>query len=424
MIPSHITHPPARQRPHRTGATEHELVWAARRYGQFENAHDPPSDYVPVSQTGGPLSMVRQLSTRKLNASDGTYAFGQPPGYSPLQSVQSVVAPLQWNALPSYNGDDVGRYHQTHQTQFQGTQHLEYHSAVQYRGYLHVGFQHNGAPAEPQHRGGQLQLERHGQVHFRGQARFRGPHHFRPESGPPAADSKIVPPDPEKTPTPQVRRQKSEQPAKRNHIQPRHAWKDVSECPQPSGKYVSPPLPPINSDLVVAVLYTPFSSFFPLLTQLQVGDIVRIKPWHHQYTWIEGRVEKTDFSVTMVISSRFHLKKPNLRRQNFKSAPRYLVSYRDPISKNLIQRIFCPHLREIMVKEPDEPGMRPLPEGIDRNIYACVPGPIPNSGAPVEMIWAHARVLAPSDDNDQINIRVLVGPSKNLMFDNFPMKKR
>jgi hypothetical protein len=38
------------------------------------------------------------------------------------------------------------------------------------------------------------------------------------------------------------------------------------------------------------------------------------------------------------------------------------------------------------------------------------------------MIWAHARVLCCPDENDAISIRVLVGPSRNVLFDNFPVK--
>jgi len=117
-------------------------------------------------------------------------------------------------------------------------------------------------------------------------------------------------------------------------------------------------------------------------------------------------VEKADFSVI----------------KNHKPQPRYVVSYTDPASKQLKQRRFYPHMSEIIVKEPDEPGLQPLPEGVDRNIYACIPPPVVRSGAPIEMTWAHARVLTPPDGNDRITIRVLVGPSKNLLFDNFPTK--
>ncbi|KAJ7709733.1 hypothetical protein B0H17DRAFT_1190905 [Mycena rosella] len=198
----------------------------------------------------------------------------------------------------------------------------------------------------------------------------------------------IAPPDPETTSTPQARGPKSEQSSKENTVQPLHAWKNAEECPQASGTYVPPPLPNIDLGFIA-----------------EVGDTVRIKPWEDQYTWIEGSVERADFSVI----------------KDHKPFPRYLVSYRDPVSKNLRQRIFCPQLSEIMGREPDEPGTRPLPDGIDRNIYACVPPPIAQGEAPIEMIWAHARVLTPPDENDRINIRVLVGPSNNMLFDNFPI---
>jgi hypothetical protein len=34
----------------------------------------------------------------------------------------------------------------------------------------------------------------------------------------------------------------------------------------------------------------------------------------------------------------------------------------------------------------------------------------------------YQKIQTPADKNDQISIRILVGPSKNLLFDNFPIK--
>ncbi|KAJ7982854.1 hypothetical protein DFH06DRAFT_1171763 [Mycena polygramma] len=170
----------------------------------------------------------------------------------------------------------------------------------------------------------------------------------------------------------------------------------MSDVPQSSGKYEPPPLPPINLDLVV-----------------KVGDTVRIRPWADQFTWIEGRVEKADLSLIRYC----------------KPYPRYVVSYTEPDSKHLTQRLFCPQLSEIMVREPNEPTLQPLPMGLDQDIYVCIPplvvGQPPKTEPPVEKTWAHARILkqqSPPDANDTISMRVLVGPSKNLLFDDFPMK--
>ncbi|KAJ7449959.1 hypothetical protein FB451DRAFT_1287106 [Mycena latifolia] len=354
---SHITHP-THQRPLRNGTSEPELAWNARRSGQFKNAHDIPaySNYVPVGP-GLPhgLPLVHQ------NGWEGPYAFRQAPGYLPLQSIQPVVAPMQWNSMQSLNGADIGRFHHP-QAQYQPPQQAQYHGPVQYHEPPHFQgpTQYNGQPqywSQPQHHG-QFHHHGRGQNQFCGQGRFPDRQPLHRESWPPVAAPvpQVVLPE---TPTPQISCPNSEQWNKENPIRPVHSWKNVSDCPQSSGEYVPPPLPPVDLDLVA-----------------EVGDTVRIKPWADQFTWIEGRVEKADFSVI----------------KNHKPSPRYIVSYRDPVSKNLKQRAFCPHLNEIMVREPDEPGTQPLPKGINRNIYACVPPPT-TSEAPIEMIWAHARVL-------------------------------
>ncbi|KAJ6525607.1 hypothetical protein B0H19DRAFT_1275977 [Mycena capillaripes] len=384
MFPPGIVHPSLRQRPP-TGISEEELTWSVRRYGQFKNVQEPSHSFPGsgyVTPDVSPLLHESQLGRRpQKNAWDGTYNFRQAgTGQLPLQPMQPLVAPMQWQ-------DFLG-----HQTRFYypqpRSQPLEHHAPAQHYGPRYSDVLQNSGASQPAPRG---QPPRRGQSQsFRGSQRSRG---FPLPNAPPRLA--FVPPDLEKTPiqklpNPSTQRPRTQQLNKENYVQPVHVWKDSSEAPQSSGKYVPPPLPPIDLDLVV-----------------EVGDIVRIKPWVDQYTWIEGRVEKADFSVI----------------KNYKPYPRYLVSYTDPASKHLKQRTFCPHLSEIMVKEPDEPGSQPLPEGIDRNIYACIPGlPVVESGVPIEMTWAHARVLTPPDEDDRINIRVLVGPSKNLLFDKFPIK--
>ncbi|KAJ7940475.1 hypothetical protein B0H13DRAFT_1938304 [Mycena leptocephala] len=392
-FPPGIMHPSLRQRPP-MGTSEEELALVARRYGQFKNFQGPShafsgSGYVPDVPPG------RQPQQ---NAWEGTYDLRQAgPGHFPLQSMQASVAPVQWEGFIG----DTGFYRQQNQQQFdhRGTV-QNYHPR-----YSDVAAQYNGAPQHP----GQPQPQYRGQPSFRGQPPIRGqppshahrgqfhprgsarPRGFAPQHAPPRHH--FAPPDPEKTPTPKMPVPRAQRPKmnKENHAQLFfvHAWTDISEAPQPSGMYVPPPPPPVDLDLVA-----------------KVGDIVRVKPWTDQYTWIEGCVEKADFSVI----------------KNHKPSPRYVVSYTDPASKQSKQRTFCPHLSEIMVKEPDEPGSQPLPEGTDRNIYACIPPPVVQRGESIEMIWAHARALTPADKNDQISIRILVAPSKNLLFDNFPIK--
>ncbi|KAJ7087889.1 hypothetical protein C8R44DRAFT_30429 [Mycena epipterygia] len=409
MIPQPMIYPPVRQPQVGLLLSEQDMAWTACQYGQSQDVQDPSPPfpgYVPE------LSVAHQPQH---NAWEGTYAFQQVgPACVPFQS---VVEPEQWGvpSLHGFIGDNTGGVHHL-QAQYPSPQ---YGGPLLPHGppYSHVPSQHSGALqnhwGQPQHRG---QFQHRGQIHHRGQLQPRGqpqrrmptqhrgrlqfrglsfPHghqQFRHQlSSPPpmASVPQVVPPDPEKTPTPEAPRPKSKQANKENPTRPVHAWNDVSECPQPSGMYSPPPLPPIDLDLIV-----------------EVGDTVRVKPWADQYTWIEGRVEKADFSII----------------KNHKPSPRYVVSYRDPASKHLRQRTFCPHLSEIMIKESDEPGMRPLPEGIDRSVYACIPPPIIKSKSPVEMIWTHALALTPPDENNRINIRILIGPSQNFLFNDFPLK--
>ncbi|KAJ7273283.1 hypothetical protein C8J57DRAFT_270380 [Mycena rebaudengoi] len=163
----------------------------------------------------------------------------------------------------------------------------------------------------------------------------------------------------------------------------------VQQYPRPSGRYQPLPEAPIDLKFVV-----------------KVGGSVLVKPWKNRLIWVDGRVEKADFS---------HIR-------NLRAVPRYVVSYKDFQSDRLKQRTFCPHLCEIKACEPDEPGRRPVPEGFDRNVYAWIPSQTEASGIPQEMIWTHARILTPPDENNCVNVRVLEGPSTNVLFDNFPMK--
>jgi hypothetical protein len=247
MIPTYLTYPRSRSRPPRSGASDQELAFAARRHGQFKNDQAPSvPDYAP----GGPGVSHELPSVRRpqQNAWEGTYA-RQAPGYFPLQSIQPVVAPVQWNAEQRFNGySNVSRFHQP---QYQVPLRHEYQGPMQYNqpSYIHEPSQYSGA----QQHG--IQPLHHGQ--FPGPPRFPGQSEFHP----PVAHSvpQTIPPDPEKTPTPQMRRREleysnKENRNKENHDGPVHSWTDASKCPQSSGTYVPPPLPPIDLDLVVKVL--------------------------------------------------------------------------------------------------------------------------------------------------------------------------
>ncbi|KAJ7632764.1 hypothetical protein FB45DRAFT_913409 [Roridomyces roridus] len=134
-------------------------------------------------------------------------------------------------------------------------------------------------------------------------------------------------PDREKTPTPE-----KPLPLPGPFIREVHAWNNRSECPQPSGMYVPPPLP--HPDI-----YMP----------LEVGDVVRVKPWTDQFTWIEGRVDKLDFSIA----------------SPHKATPRCVVSYTHPDSGHVVRRFFSPYLSEITAKEADPIVPEPLPVGVN-----------------------------------------------------------
>ncbi|KAJ7097787.1 hypothetical protein B0H15DRAFT_822711 [Mycena belliarum] len=360
MIP---TYPPRRGQPGRNRSFEQNIPLYTGRPSQPKDVHGQPSAFMPGSQAGvadgyDPLRQARQTGW------EGTHPFRQAPNYFPLQSVQPVTTPVQWNALENLDGD--GFYHPQGQHEWQHD-----HDSVQYSDPRfdltprYNGLSHPGP--QPQYQGqfqGQF-LQNRGRGHLPGRAHFYGRS------------------QPYQQPRLQVRFD-FESLNNEDLALPVHSWKDISQCPQSSGKYRAPDLPPVDLDLVV-----------------EVGDVVRIKPWADQFTWIEGRVEKADLSVI----------------KNHKPRPRYLVSYRDPATKHLRQRIFCPHLSEILVREKDE--MMPLSKAVDRNIYACVPPPV-KIGTPMEKIWAHARVLSPPD-NGRISIRVLVGPSKDMIFKDFPL---
>ncbi|KAF7338168.1 hypothetical protein MVEN_02041700 [Mycena venus] len=369
VFPPGIVHPSLRQQP-TMGISEAEMAWTVRRYGQFKDTQ--VSSHLFPSPGYGPQQ----------NVWEGNYDYRQQFGtgyHLPLQPMQPSVAPVQ---RQDFVGGGNGFYHpqrQLHHPQAPpGPQHSENHGPMQNQGplYSHVAAQYNGVP---QHRGQtqhRSQPTQRGEPHFRGQSQRRQIYYQSSQRPRALSVSQqlprlaFVPPDPEKTPTPrmpQAQHRRSEQP---------HSM-------------FNPLLPPVDYHLVV-----------------KVGETVRIKPWADQYTWIEGRVEKADFSVI----------------KNHRPQPRYVVSFIHPETKQLKQRKFCPHLSEIIVREPDEPGLQPLLEGTDRNIYACIPPVIVRSGAPIEKIWAHARILTPPDKNDRITIRVLAGPSKNFMFDDFPRK--
>ncbi|KAK7020490.1 hypothetical protein R3P38DRAFT_2969776 [Favolaschia claudopus] len=164
-----------------------------------------------------------------------------------------------------------------------------------------------------------------------------------------------------------------------------HAWHNMLEVPRPEGIYNPRPIP-LDPHLVV-----------------KVGDLVHVSPSPDHFQWIEGRVEKADYTVI----------------RHGRMQARYLVSYRDPESGRLKQRIFCPHLKEILAQPIDEPALALIPES--RDIYACIP-PLIIKGPPVEMRWTHACVLTPPDKKDLLAVRILAGPSKDYVYKKFPAK--
>ncbi|KAJ7172325.1 hypothetical protein C8R46DRAFT_144172 [Mycena filopes] len=344
MVPPGIVHPS-------TLRTQEELAWAARRYGQFRSAQDPShpfpgTEYLPNMPPKQHLGRQSQQ-----NAWVGTYDF-RPPGnaYPPLQSMQPSVS-QQWQGFIGETGfyDEVPNP-----------------GPPEYRGPPQVLYDSRGQPGSR----GRFQAR---DSSLRRTGRGRG---FAP------ALPRAVAPDREKTPTQRV------QNAKSDNVWRGFVWEDRAHAPQPSYKYSPPPLPQLDLDFVA-----------------KVGDIVRIKPWAGQFTWIHGRVERADFSVI----------------KHHKPLPRYIVSYIEPASKQLRQRKFCSHLSEIMIKEPDEPELQPLPRGTERNIYACIPPPVQPNEGPIGMSWAQARILK-IDDNGHFSIRVLAGLSKDLIFDDFDAK--
>ncbi|KAJ7741575.1 hypothetical protein DFH07DRAFT_837741 [Mycena maculata] len=378
--PTFPSHPPG-LKPRSIGVPDQGVAWISRRSVQFEDSHRT----FPCSVPDVPDPLLPQ--PRK-NAWDNGPPFNRaPPGYMPLQPVQPVVPPMQWDEgfIGNYH---IGAFRAA--DNYDAQQQPEYYGPAQHHApsHLHASFQTNGTP----HRGrgqyrGQLQCRGYppprGHSQFRGSSHPRGhPHSSHPYSSPlKTIPEAHLPPDPEKTPTPQDPRpdQVSNRENPAQHIR---AWKDWWECPQASGRYMPPPLPPVDLDLVA-----------------KVGDIVRVKPWADQFTWIEGRVEKADFSLI----------------KNHKPSPRYSVVYRHPETKQEVRRVFCPHLFEIMVREPNVPGAEPLPDGIDRDLYACIPPFTTKKGQPIEKIWTHAQLMSPPDVRGRARIRIVVGPSRNIV---------
>ncbi|KAJ7775021.1 hypothetical protein B0H16DRAFT_82983 [Mycena metata] len=386
MVPPGIVHPSAlRQRPSH-GASDEEIAWSARRYGQFKNAQEPSHPfpglgYLPHMPPKQPLG--RQLAH---NAWAGTYHFQQGGNlYPPLLPVQPSVPPMQqWQGFIGdtgfYNTENEDppefEYHGPSEILYDSNLQPEDNDELRRRPQQRGNHPHRG---QPRH-GGQPPNRGHPQTrgsHPRGSGRGRG-------FGPPPPRRAAAAPDPEKTPTPKM---PTSQKASKYESQG-YVWKDRSQAPQPSGKYFPPPLPQVDLDFVA-----------------KVGDTVRVRPWADEFTWVEGRVEKADLSLIKYC----------------KPYPRYVVSYIQPESKQIKQRAFCSPLSEIMVREPDEPGLQPLPKGTERNVYACVPPPVQPTEGPVGISWAHARILK-IDENGHLTIRVLVGPSQDLIFDGFHVK--
>ncbi|KAJ6502400.1 hypothetical protein C8R45DRAFT_618672 [Mycena sanguinolenta] len=394
-VPPGIVHPSFHQQRTRP---QDEIAWTVRRYGHIKNVQETSHPFPSHGHSSTSGSVYHQ------NGWDSNYgsrpyrraSYGTGPGEQlPLQPIQSSVPlnPMQWT-----NFNWTGNENQNG-NEFDRSQRLQHHFSPQMsenhptHGLSHsqAVVPHNGARGQPPHHG-----QPHPQSHHPGHSRptfynqGQRPRTFSMPQAPPPPRINIIPPDPEATPTPKMpymQLQKTPRFIREKPI-PLHSWGDISEVPQASGMHVAQ-VPPVDLHLVT-----------------KVGDSVRIKPWADQHTWIVGCVEKADFSVI----------------KDHKIQPRYIVSYTDPESKQLKQRMFCPHLFEITVLEAAEPGSRPLPKGAERDIYACIPPSIIHNGTPIEKVWAHARVLTPPNENDEINIRVLVGPSKNLLFDNFPTK--
>ncbi|KAJ7046958.1 hypothetical protein C8F04DRAFT_215711 [Mycena alexandri] len=385
MVPPGIVHPSAlRQRPS-NGKSDEEIAWSARRYGQFKNVQEPSHPfpglgYLPHMPPKQPLG--RQLQH---DAWAGTYGNLYPP----LLPMQPSVPPIQqWQGFIG----DTGFYNAENKVPLE----FEYHgpSEILYDSNLQPedNDELRGQPQQrgnPPHRGQPHRGQPHhrGQPPNRGQPQMRGSHSWGSGRGRgfalPPPRLATAPPNPEKMSTPQAQTAKPNKDESRGYV-----WKDRSQAPQPSGKYFPPPLPQVDLDFVA-----------------KVGDTVRIRPWADEFTWVEGRVEKADLSLIKYC----------------KPSPRYVVSYIQPASKKIKQRAFCSHLSEIMVREPDEPGLQPLPKGTERNVYACVPPPVQRTEGPIGMSWAHARILK-IDENGHLTIRVLVGPSKDLIFDGFRVK--
>ncbi|KAF8212072.1 hypothetical protein K438DRAFT_1805914 [Mycena galopus ATCC 62051] len=370
MVPPGIVHPSLHERP-RMGSED--MMWTARRYGQFKNVQEPSH---PFPASGHSSSSGHASQQMLQSAWEGTYDFR--PYAGPLQPMQASVPPMHWPDNSTGGGLGNGYYQHQQETQrphhhsnppqhhinsiHDSTQHSENMGPMQNNGplYSQVAAQHNGAPQHrkttenvaPQHRAPPENIGQRYQS-LRGHPQ-RGPFFYRGSSRPRAFSALAdLPPDPEKTPTPQMPRPPHHAQTQRWRVRerpiPKHAWTNAADAPQATG---------VDLNLIV-----------------KVGDTVRVRPWADRYAWLEGCVEKADFSVI-----------------------------------------------KITVEAPEEPGLKPLPKGVERDIYACIPPPVIQMGAPIEMIWVHARVLTPPNEKDQINIRILVGPSKNLSFDSFPTK--
>ncbi|KAJ7510026.1 hypothetical protein B0H11DRAFT_1900426 [Mycena galericulata] len=377
------------QHPPPIGVFNQEQAWPTGNHGQFNNFQNRSYSfprYVPD---------VSEVPQPQQTDFERTYVLPRAVGRMPLQPLQPLVPFSQWNEGFIAN-EYTTRFHYTNS--YPAPQQPEYYGPPQEnyeRLHLHAPLQYSASPqnrGRPYQRG---QSQRRGYTQHRGQLQTRGTAYHRGYTRlfrPPSLHLNVVPhpqvlPDPERTLTPQDAQPKEE--SNKERVQQVHAWRNRSECPRPSGRYIPLPPPPVDLDMVA-----------------EVGDIVCVKPWDDQLTWIEGCVVKADFSVI----------------KDHKPSPRYLVSYINPQSKREVRRVFRPAMFEIRVRAPDIIGAEPLPAGIDRDVYACIPPLITKSGEPIEKIWTHAQVLTPPDEHGRIKIRILVGPSKNVLFDNFSTK--
>ncbi|KAJ7173996.1 hypothetical protein C8R43DRAFT_976837 [Mycena crocata] len=360
-------------------------AFTGHHYGQFKRTPYPSRGILMGSPPRSSMNAIAQ----------------HDPAHLPLQHVQPVH--------DSHPREQSNWHPNGIQVQLYGPQNFEYHSSSMnhyVRSYCPHPLSDYGLPQhsdQPHHR------EQHSQFQSGSQPQFCG-HPTSPQRV--TSMAQVLPPDREMTPTPQVpypsHEWKKENKFDSRAIQTELAltWEDNSQCPKPSGKCI-PPVP----------------TYIVTNPDVKVGDAVIIRPRSNQFTWMAGHVvDVADSSAIIVIPSIQLIFHANVLSQNNKPSRRYMVSYRDPDSNHLVQRAFYPAKGDILVKETDEPGLQPLPDGVDRDIYACIPPLLRNSGTPIEMIWAHARCLTPPDENDEINIRILIGPSKNFLFDKFPVE--